>query len=805
MEKYELDHLASLRPYLAECTVLLKKSGNFPLKNAGKIALFGSGVRRTMKGGTGSGEVNSRFFTTVEEGFEKAGFEITSKAWLDEYDRVFAKAKHDFREQLDKEAKAAGRDIIWYAMGRVMAEPEYDIPLDAEGDCAVYVLSRICGEGSDRKVEPGDYLISESEKRDILLLSEKYSKFMLVLNAGGPVDLSPVLDKVQDILVLSQLGVETGSALADIVLGKENPSGKLTTSWASYNEYPFSEDFECPEDTCYHEGLYVGYRYFDSINKAPTFPFGFGLSYTAFEIENCGINKSGTEISVCAKVTNTGNCDGKEVVQLYVSVPEGKLDQPYQMLAAFEKTPLLKAGESCTLNVSFSMENISSYSEELAAYILEEGDYILRLGNSSRSTAVCGKVNLSETVILTKVKNIFGKSGFEDWKPENPQGKSGAEAAVPVLELKASDFVTKTVSYEKEYPVDEEVKKLTDEELCLLSIGYFWPQGKEAQVVGNSGNRVAGAAGETISVGDIPSMVLADGPAGVRICKKFYREDGRCLPISDSLPASFMDFLTDEAAQKILDEQKKLEETKKVEYQYATAIPIGTAIAQSFNEKLAELCGDIAGDESVRFGVHLWLAPALNIHRNVLCGRNFEYYSEDPLVSGKIAAAITKGVQKHEGCGVTIKHFAANNQELNRTSSNSCVSERVMRELYLRGFEICIKESDPLSVMSSYNLINGIHTSEHEGLLSDILRCEWGFENLLMTDWVINGGMIPEGAKHKSPTVWGVTKAGGDVFMPGSQADYDQMIEGFKNGKVSRHQLEINATRIRRLAIKLNK
>jgi len=804
MEKHEIEHLASLRPYLSECTVLLKKSGNFPLKSAGKIALFGSGVRRTMKGGTGSGEVNSRCFTTVEAGFEKAGFTITSKAWLDEYSAIFADAKRKFRQQIQDEANAAGRDVIWFAMGRVMAEPEYNIPLEGEGDTAIYVLSRICGEGSDRKAGPGDFALSETEKRDILLLVEKYSKFMLVLNAGGPVDLSPVLDKVQDILVLSQLGVETGDALADIVLGKENPSGKLTTTWASYSEYPFPEDFEKDDDTCYREGVYVGYRYFDSENKTPAFPFGFGLSYTTFETVPEKVSSDGTTVTVDVKVTNTGSVSGKEVVQLYVSVPEGELDQPYQSLAAFEKTPLLKAGESVTVKVSFNMEGIASYSEKKEAYVLETGDYILRVGNSSRNTLVAGKVKLSETVVVSKVKNVFGKSGFEDWKPaEKPV--SEIKENVPVIEMNPGLFKTITASYDKDYPVDEEIKKLTDEELCLLSIGYFWPQGKEAQVVGNSGNRVAGAAGESISVGDIPSIVMADGPAGVRICKKFYREDGRCLPISDALPESFMDLLTDEAAQKVLDNQKKLEETKKVEYQYATAIPIGTAIAQSFNVKFAELCGDIAGDESERFGVHLWLAPALNIHRNVLCGRNFEYYSEDPLVSGKMAAAITKGVQAHTGVGVTIKHFAANNQELNRTSSNSCVSERAMREIYLRGFQICIKESNPLSIMSSYSLINGVHTSEHPGLLADILRCEWGFDNLLMTDWVINGGMIPPEAKHKSPTTWGVAKAGGDIFMPGSQNDYDQLAEGFAQGKVSRKQLEINATRIRRLAKKLNK
>lgn len=804
MENYEIEHLAALRPYLAECTVLLKKSGNFPLKSAGKIALYGSGVRRTMKGGTGSGEVNSRFFVTVEEGFEKAGFEITSKGWLDEYDKIIANAKHQFRCRLNEEAKAAGMDIGWYAMGAIMAEPEYNIPLDAEGDAAVYVLSRICGEGSDRKVEPGDFLLSETEKRDILALAGKYEKFMLVLNAGGPVDLSPVLDKVQDILVLSQLGVETGSALADIILGKENPSGKLTTTWASYNEYPFPDDFEGYHDTCYREGIYSGYRYFDSVNKTPAFPFGFGLSYTDFELGNGKMSADGTCVSVEVKVTNKGKYAGKEAVQLYVSVPEDKLNQPYQMLAAFVKTPLIKEGESKTVNLSFNITELASYSEELAAYILEKGEYVLRAGNSSRSTSVCGKISLPETVVVRRTKNVLGKSGFEDFKTVKADTEILSDA-VSVIEMKPEYFETETVNYEKTFPVDEEVKKLTDEELCLLSVGYFWPQGREAQVVGNSGNRVAGAAGESISVGDIPSIVMADGPAGVRICKKYYREDGRCLPISDSLPESFMDVLTEEAAQKLRDKQKELEETKKVEYQYCTAIPIGTAIAQSFNVEFAELCGDIVGQEMKRFGVHLWLAPALNIHRNVLCGRNFEYYSEDPFVSGKMAAAITKGVQAHEGCGVTIKHFAANNQELNRTSSNSCVSERAMREIYLRGFEICVREAKPLSVMSSYNLVNGVHTNEHPGLLSDILRSEWGFDSLLMTDWVINGGMIPSDAKHKSPTVWGVAKAGGDVFMPGSQKDYEQLVEGFKDGKVTRNQLVVNATRIRRLSHKLNK
>jgi len=806
MENYEVNHLAALRPYLGECTVLLKKNGDFPLpEGSGKIALYGSGVRRTLKGGTGSGEVNSRFFHTVEEGFEKAGFEITSKAWLDEYEKIIEKAKHEFRVRVNKEAREAGREIMWYAMGMVMAEPEYSIPLNAEGDTAIYVLSRICGEGNDRKVEAGDWLLSETEKRDILECAEKYKKFMLVLNVGGPVDLTSVLDKVQNILVLSQLGVETGDALCDVVLGKQNPSGKLTTTWARYEDYPFKEDFGGYDDTRYREGVYVGYRYFDSVNKAPLFPFGFGLSYTSFSFSEEEVSAEGTCVTVSVKVTNTGSVSGKEVVQLYVSVPQGDLDQPYQSLAAFIKTDTIQPGKSETVKLSFNMEEIASYDEKTASYVLEDGNYILRTGNSSRNTKKIGVVTLADKIVVNRVKNVLGKPDFSDFVPDSHNFiKDNSDSSLPVVKIDSCAFKPKEAAYTTEYEIDSEEKKLTDEELCVLSIGYFWPTGKEAQVVGNSGNRVAGAAGETISAGDIPSMVLADGPAGIRICKKFYREGERSLAISDALPESFMDFLLEEDADKLRCEQKKLEETKKVEYQYCTAIPIGTAIAQSFNVRFAELCGDIVGNEMERFGVHLWLAPAQNIHRNVLCGRNFEYYSEDPLVSGWMSASITKGVQTHKGCGVTIKHFAANNQEFNRTSSNSFVSERAMRDIYLKGFEICVKNAKPLSVMTSYNLINGVHTSEHPGLLNDILRCEWGFDRMIMTDWVINGGCIPKDAKHQSPTTWGVAKAGGDVFMPGSQNDFKQLVDGFEAGKVTRHQLEMNITRIRRLALETN-
>ena len=240
-----------------------------------------------------------------------------------------------------------------------------------------------------------------------------------------------------------------------------------------------------------------------------------------------------------------------------------------------------------------------------------------------------------------------------------------------------------------------------------------------------------------------------------------------------------------------------------VKEQYATALPIGTAIAQSFNTDYAKMCGDIVGDEMERFGIHLWLAPALNIQRSILCGRNFEYYSEDPFVSGVMAAAITDGVQEHPGCGTVIKHFAANNQETNRYNNNSMVSERALREIYLRGFEICLSHAKPCAVMTSYNLLNGTHTSERRDLIEDVLRSEFGFDGVVMTDWITGGRMLYDSVQYPMPDAGRVAKAGGDLFMPGSKADYKRCLSMVRSGHLGRKQLEINATRIRRMARKL--
>ena len=806
---YEKEHIGLLRDSLAECTLFLRQNGAFPLEAPGRIAAYGNGVRHTVKGGTGSGEVNSRYSVNVEQGLKGAGFTITTGRWLDAFDQVEQDAQKAFVKEIKERAKKKHTMAILEGMGAVMPQPEYDLPLDGEGDTAIYVLSRISGEGNDREPIPGDIRLTDSEAKTILALDAKYEKFMLVLNVGGVVDLTPVKE-VSNILVLSQLGVETGSVLADILLGRANPSGKLTTTWASWEDYCREGEFGDINDTRYKEGIYVGYRYFDTVGKKPLFPFGYGLSYTSFDIAVTGAAAEGDTIRIKAAVSNTGARAGREVVQVYVSAPAGRLDKPYQDLAAFSKTDLLEPGASQELTISFSLRDCASYDAQKESYVLEAGSYVVRVGDSSDHTQPAALVDLDGEAVVTKARNCLGKTDFEDWKPSGSETAAAEELSdITRISVAAADIETVTVSYDQEREIDPRVKDLTVEELAYLNVGAFNPKAGALSVIGNAATNVAGAAGETTGVlkeKGFPVLVMSDGPAGLRLAKEFYRDEKGAHGIGSSMvPESFLPFLPAPARfiMNLIGGSGKPKKGQKVEYQYATAIPIGTAIAQSFNLPLAESYGSIVGDEMERFGVHLWLAPALNIHRDIRCGRNFEYYSEDPLISGKTAAAITRGVQRHPGCGTTIKHYAANNQEKNRYCNNSIVSERAMREIYLKGFGICVRESQPHALMTSYNLLNGVHTSEHRGLIEDILRCEYGFKGIVMTDWIVDMAQDKQ-SLHRMPIAAEIAKAGGDLVMPGSKGDFDSIVKAAKSGELELRQLQINATRVLRKAEELH-
>lgn len=711
-------------------------------------------------------------------------------------------------------------------MGAVMPEPDYELPMEGEGDTAIYVLARISGEGSDRKDIEGDYRLTKTEIHDILSLSQRYDRFLLVLNTGGPLDLTPIME-ISNILLLSQIGMTIGDAFADVLLGRSYPSGKLAATWGG-EKLGIIGDFAEEDDTRYKEGVYVGYRYFDSTGEEPLFPFGYGLSYTTFTSSVRKIFLDGTVVTVRAAVTNIGNLLGKEVLQLYVSVPSERLDQPYQTLAAFAKTKELRPGETQEVVLKFSIKELVSFDTERSTEILEPGDYILRMGNSSRTTEVCGAVRLEKEIIVSCLDHAGGEADFSDWKPDHSllvqeKGKIDQklrDGQIPLFSLDIDAWRTNSTlvdSFEQRgNPDDEELLELLDamsnRELAYLCIGRYLDEGSKS-IIGNSSFVVAGSAGETTRLYEtqgIPGLVMADGPAGLRLSRQYGKDEQGVYAVGDEIPATFLDFI-DEQALALMTNGKENEKTRNgtIHDQYCSAIPVGTALAQSWNPDLCEECGDIVGNEMECFGVHIWLAPALNIQRCALCGRNFEYYSEDPLVSGKIAAAVTKGVQKHPGCSVAIKHFACNNQETNRFHSNSIVSERALRDIYLKGFKITVQEAKPQAVMTSYNLLNGEHTSQRADLIQQVLRKEWGFKGIVMSDWVISG--IPTGKVYKYPLACasGSIKAGNDIMMPGSQADYDDLMKAFTDlthpYPVTRDGVKECAYRIASMAHKLNR
>ena len=809
MERYEMEHIERVRKITPECMVLLKSDGSFPLDAPGKIAIYGNAARKTIKGGTGSGDVNVRHYVSIEEGLENAGFCITTKPWLDAYDVLWAEKNKEFKAGIKAKIAEQGLSAIMLGIGAIMQEPEYEFPLEGEGDTAIYVLGRISGEGADRAPEKGNLEMTETEIRDILRLQKQYKRFLLVLNVGGVVDLSPVVSEVSNILLLSQLGIAIGDAFADVLLGKAYPSGKLASTWAKWKDYCHVGDFGDPNDTHYREGIYVGYRYFDSVDKQPMFPFGFGLSYTSFEIAAKDANLDGSKVSVTARVTNTGKRPGKEVVQLYVSIPEGKLDQPYQVLVAFAKTEELNPGESQEVTVSFQMEDIASFDEETCNAILEKGSYVLHIGNSSRNTSVCAVVELDDNAVVQKLHDVGGQPDFADWKPESKKTIAIPET-VPVLKLNAS-AITEIIPVQPviDSKAAELAKTMSDSDLALLCTGNFAGSTGSNSVIGNAGITVAGAAGETTGIfakEGVPALIMADGPAGLRLSPQygvdedgiFFLNNGTLETLKELLPEPMLAFLG------LGKEQPQRQgETRD---QYCTAIPIGTALAQSWSEAVCETCADLVAAEMERFGVHIWLAPATNIHRFPLCGRNFEYYSEDPLISGKMAAAITKGVQKHPGCGVSIKHFCCNNQETNRMHSNTIVSQRALRDIYLKGFRIVVDEADPATIMSSYNLLNGEHTSSRYDLLETLLRQEWGYKGIVMSDWV-SGNINKPDDKYPGACASGAIKAGNDIMMPGTPGHHQDLLNALDNPEatypITRADLEKCAARMIDLAKRL--
>lgn len=810
----EQAHMDAVRKFAPECMVLLENDGTLPLREKGNIALFGAGARMTVKGGTGSGDVNSRMVINIEEGLEDAGFSVTTKDWLDAYSDTVKKATEEYYANVKRRAAQEGINEFAIIFSEPFQQPEGNVITDeqikaSDTDTAIYVISRNSGEGADRSCARGDYCLSEGELEHIKKLAASYDKFIVLLNVGGVVDTTELnaVEGVNAILLVSQLGNIGGYAVADALCGKNTPSGKLTTTWAAdYNDYPSSAEFSHnngdTEDGWYTEGIYVGYRYFDTFNVTPNYCFGFGRSYTDFKIDILETKADAEKISVKVQVTNTGTqYSGREVVQIYYSAPEGYLEKPYQELAAFAKTKLLNPGESQVMTISFKTAAMASYCEKHAAWVLEEGKYYIRVGSSSRNTKIAAAICIEKTTVTERLKNLFdgcgdlkeiSKKGHIPYSYDNEEQEKQAAQCIVInceqIQTKQANYqgnkaVLKPVSSDKKITMDDVmagqatlddlVSQLTVEEMAQICVGTARAAG-EKSIIGAASANVPGAAGDTTPIlledRNIRSIILADGPAGLRLTPEFKTTaDGQMLytgMVFGGLKTEGSDDIPEDAV---------------TYYQYCTAIPIGTALAQSWNVDLIREAGDIVGEEMEQFNVHLWLAPAMNIHRNPLCGRNFEYYSEDPLVAGMCAAADTLGVQSHCGVGTTIKHFAANSQEDDRYFTNAHISERALREIYLKGFEIAVKTSQPMSIMSSYNLLNGIHTANSYDLLTAVARDEWGFAGLVMTDWFTTQDMtflVGNAKEYKygksSPAM--CIKAGNDLIMPGGQTDVDGII-----------------------------
>lgn len=816
MEQYEIEHLSKLRKIVPECMVLLKTDGSFPLDKPCKIALYGNGGRRTYKGGRGSADVYVRAYSTVEQGLENAGFEITTKDWLDHYSSEWRKANTHFRSWIKEKIAKDGMPMLMENLSIVMPEPEYSLPLNGEGDTAIYVLARLCGEGVDRQDVPGDFRLSNTEICDILYLQKHYKKFMLVLNTACIVDLSPIADAVQNILLLSQLGSTIGDSFADVLLGKEYPSGKLSATWAGGSDYSYIAEFGKRNDTRYLEGVYVGYRYFDTAKVRPVFCFGHGLSFTQFELQPGEVSIKGSQIVMPVWVKNVGQRPGRDVVQLYVSVPWGKLDQPYQTLAAFEKTGELQPGEETEIILTFAMESLASTDVQREVKLLEQGKYILRVGTNSRDTTVVAVLDLGETVITEHIDSVGGETDFMDYLPENAPCEEYPN--VPILKLKPEDIASAEHIVPAVSPKAMALaQSLPDEELCYLCTGGFVGEGSKS-IIGNAALTVVGGAGETTDRfldRGVPNIVFADGPSGLRISRLYGVDEDGAYPIEEENPLmeneNKMELLPEavlKALTAMMPTLQKRERHGVIYEQNCTAIPAGTALAQTWNPAAVEACTQIVAEEMRHFGVHVLLAPSLNIQRHPLCGRNFEYMSEDPLLSGKITAGYVRGIQSRGDLAVTLKHFICNNQEANRFRTNSMVNPRALRDVYARGFEIAIKESHPLCVMSSYNLLNGIHTSERYDLLETLLRKEWGYQGMVMSDYLGGEKEQPIGERkyrkfHSAESI----KAGNDLMMPGGKDHYENILRALQGEDtdchLSRSEVEICAARNIELAWKL--
>lgn len=740
------EHIALSRTIAEEGMVLLENNGLLPLKEGTTVALFGVGSLDFVKGGGGSGEVYPAYTRNIYEGFAAKAPRFSIYEPLSQY-------------YFDYATNQCETNPRFYTYKAIMQEPEIPEKMVTNAakaaDVAVIVIHRFSGEFSDRKAEKGDFYLTDVEQKLVDDVTAVFAHSVVVLNVGAIVDTEWIRNnpKIDAALLAWQPGMEGGMVVADILCGDVNPSGKLVDTFAkSFSDYPYADSFhENDEYVAYYEDIYVGYRYFETIpgekNKV-NYPFGYGLSYTKFDKSKPVAVLKDDKIEISVSVSNVGELPGKEVVQVYFSAPQGRLGKSAISLAGFQKTKLLQPGEKEDVTITFPVSDMASYDDlgkcQMSAYVLEQGAYNFFVGTSCRELEKCDyEYRVEEDFVVTKqLKQLCAPNAIE--KRLLSDGSFEKLPVFPIVRYPAQPIesaAAKTPEKLKmlsavadgEITLDEFIAQMTDDELIQMVSG-----------IPSRGLAVTCGWGGIARLG-IPPVMTADGPAGVRMN-----------------PAAGVP---------------------------TTAWPCATLVASTWNPELCYKMGVAGGIECKENGIATWLTPAMNLHRNPLCGRNFEYYSEDPLVAGKFAAAKVRGIQSTR-TAASVKHFVANNKETNRFYSDSRMSERALREIYLRGFEICVMESQPWTVMTSYNILNGRRVCECVELISGILRGEWGYNGMVITDW---GGPCMQ--PHN-------IIAGNDVRMP--YGFPVELREALKHRTIKRENLEICVKRILEMILKLD-
>ena len=726
------------RKSAAEGCVLLENNGVLPLQRGKMISVFGRCQTDTFYVGYGSGgNVHPPEKVSILKGLRNCN-DITIN---EELAKVYTEWCNK-KENLADPGKEWGKWPYFYP--EMPLEEKFVADAARKTETAVIILGRAAGEERENFLGEGSYYLTEEEKRMLSLVTDAFAQTIVILNCGNIIDMAWTKEyKISALLMMWLPGMEAGNAVADILSGKANPSGKLNDTIAhTYEDYPSAANFGNKEFNIYEEDIYVGYRYFETFAKERIlYSFGYGLSYTNFEVVPvlCNVQNEFAEIAV--RVTNIGDVSGKEVVQLYLEAPQGKIGIEKNSLLTFEKTEELAPKESQEILFQVPLEQLAAFDDlgktgHKNSYVLEQGEYQFFFGKSNGDGKLvfcpAGCFENKELHVFRQLSEACPvQQEFERMVPVGENGSltcrkevvpkskvSMKQRILDALPEKIQQTVEKKIRFSDvvngKETVEAFVAQLTDKELEALSRGECGMD-RPLGVGGNAG--VYGGFLPSLKEKGVPVIVTADGPAGLRIKR------------------------------------------------YTSLLPCGTALACTWNLPLVESLFEKIADELERFDVDVILSPGLNIHRNPLCGRNFEYFSEDPYMSGKMAAAAVRGIQS-KGRSACPKHFACNNQEVNRHHNNSVVSGRALREIYLRGFEICVKESAPKNLMMSYNKVNGVWSHYNYDLAKTILREEWKFDGVIITDWWMQKSASPEFPTLRDNAYR--VRACVDVLMPGS-------------------------------------